>query len=105
MSLFFIIVKTMVNSKSILLIEDDHDIRVCLRQTLESTGFNISSAANGRDALNLLQRNPLPRLIIVDLCMPIMSGEEFLQKRLHDPELKEIPVLVRSSHLTVFSLR
>lgn len=86
-------------SQVILLIEDDHDIRVAFRQTLEQCGYFVCSAANGWDALDLLSKTSTPKLIILDLSMPIMSGEEFLKLKEENPRFKEIPVLLVSSHL------
>ncbi len=88
----------MVN-KAILVIEDDHDIRVAFRQTLEQSGYFVCSAANGWDALDLLEKTTPPKLIILDLSMPIMSGEEFLKLKEENLKIKDIPVLLVSSHL------
>lgn len=63
---------------AVLLIEDNHDLRVCERQILEDKGINVLSATNGRDALNLIRNGLNPKVIILDLKMPIMDGEEFL---------------------------
>ena len=84
---------------AILLIEDDHDIRVAFRQTLEDCGYFVCSAANGWDALDLLEKTTPPNLIILDLSMPIMSGEEFLKLKEENLKIKDIPVLLVSSHL------
>jgi DNA-binding response OmpR family regulator len=78
---------------SILLIEDDHDIRVAFRQTLEECGFKVHSAANGRDGLLLLSKFK-PKLIVLDLGMPIMPGDEFLRTKDAIPDFNQIPVLV-----------
>ncbi len=88
----------MVN-QAILIIEDDHDIRVAFRQTLEQCGYFVCSAANGWDALDLLAKITPPKLIILDLSMPIMSGEEFLKLKEENLKIKDIPVLLISSHL------
>jgi len=82
----------------ILLIEDDHDIRDSFRQILEDMGHSVLSAANGWDAIALLEKIPNPLLIILDLSMPIMNGEEFLKLKEAHPKLSEIPVLIASSH-------
>lgn len=83
-------------TETILLIEDDHDIRVSFRQTLEDSGYFIYSAANGKDALALLEIIAPPKLIILDLGMPIMNGEEFLKNKNKIPKIADTKVLIVS---------
>ena len=80
----------------ILLVEDDHDIRVAVRQTLEMASYEVVSAPNGADALRILDRQQ-PDLIILDLHMPLMDGEEFLKAKERDERLAEIPVILISA--------
>lgn len=80
--------------ETVLLIEDDHDIRVSFRQILENLGYFIYSVTNGKDALFLLERITPPKLVIVDLAMPIMNGEDFLKEKEAHPEHAKIPVLL-----------
>lgn len=80
----------------ILLVEDDHDIRVAVRQTLELANYNVLSAPNGVDALRILNRQK-PDLIILDLVMPLMDGEEFLKAKERDDRLASIPVILISA--------
>lgn len=81
--------------RSILLVEDDTDTRRALDDLLTEQGFDVRCAANGAEAIALLQeRSTKPDLIILDIWMPYMDGLEFraLQKVL--PGAKDIPVLV-----------
>lgn len=80
----------------ILLVEDDHDIRVAVRQTLEMASYEVVSAPNGADALRILNRQQ-PDLIILDLHMPLMDGEEFLKAKERDDRLAAIPVILISA--------
>jgi CheY-like chemotaxis protein len=80
--------------KSILVIEDDHDTRVSLRQSLEAEGYFIFSAANGKQGWEMLQRIKPPCLILLDMVMPLMNGEEFIRLIESDPELHMIPVVL-----------
>ncbi len=80
----------------ILLVEDDHDIRVAIRQTLEMADYDVLSAPNGADALKILNRQQ-PDLIILDLQMPLMDGEEFLKAKERDDRLATIPVILISA--------
>lgn len=87
----------MRQEKSILVIDDEDGIRDVLKMFLESEGFKVSGAENGKVALKmLLESNPLPSAIFLDLMMPIMNGREFLETLLRDnPEiLKRVPVIV-----------
>ncbi|MGZ3693431.1 MAG: response regulator [Bdellovibrionota bacterium] len=80
--------------KSILVIEDDHDTRVSMRQQLEADGFFVFSAANGQQGIEILKRIKQPCLILLDLVMPVMDGETFVKTIEADPELHMIPVVL-----------
>lgn len=82
---------------TILLIEDDHDIRVAIRQALEDAFYRVLSAPNGRDGLKILNKER-PSLIILDMVMPLMDGEEFLKSMGRDDRLKDIPVIQISAY-------
>jgi CheY-like chemotaxis protein len=83
--------------KSIVLIEDDHDIRVSLGEALEGEGYSVHSAANGIEGIALLKRIKPPSLILLDQNMPLMSGEELLKLKAIDQDLAPIPVVVISA--------
>jgi two-component system, chemotaxis family, chemotaxis protein CheY len=85
---------------TVLIIEDEHDIRVTLRQALEEVGFFVVSATNGAAALDLLGQMTAPRLILLDLNMPLMNGDQFLQVQQADPKLRTIPVIQMSASKT-----
>lgn len=65
-------------TNKILLIEDDIDIQDNLRLFLEMENFEVESVTNGKQALELMQKEGRPRLILLDLMMPIMNGYEML---------------------------
>ncbi len=82
---------------SVLVVEDDADIRDFAAELLEGEGFRVSRAANGRQALDYLHRATGPTcLILLDLMMPVLSGEEFRLEQLDDPTLASIPVVLMS---------
>jgi len=60
----------------ILVIDDDPDLREFLRLMLTSMGFEVTSAANGQQALDAIERHD-PDLILLDMKMPVMDGWEF----------------------------
>jgi two-component system response regulator VicR len=82
---------------TILLVEDDHDIRVTIRHALEDSSYRVLSAPNGRDALKILNKER-PALIILDMVMPLMDGEEFLKAISRDDRLRNLPVIQISAH-------
>lgn len=84
-------------TKTVLVVEDDHDTRVSLRQTLEAEGYVVRSAANGIHAIDVLRRYEPPSLILLDVMMPMMNGPEFLDKLRSHPTWKLIPVVVVSA--------
>lgn len=85
------------NFKTCLVIEDDHDLRVSLRQVFEAAGFYVFTVTNGFNALELLKIIPAPKLIICDLNMPIMDGASFILAKKELPKIREVPVIVISA--------
>lgn len=85
------------NCPSIMVIEDDDDIRNTIVELLESEGFKTESAGNGKEALERLSVIPKPCLVLLDMMMPIMNGREFLDRVMKDAYLAPIPILVVSA--------
>jgi CheY-like chemotaxis protein len=86
------------SSKKILIVEDDEAIMLSLIELLKISGFDVSYAYNGQEALELLRSSEsLPSLILLDLFMPVMDGFQFREEQIKDPKLKEIPVVVMSA--------
>lgn len=85
---------------TVLVIDDDRDLREALCSALDDCGFPAVGCGDGRQALDYLQGNsPKPALILLDWMMPVMSGGEFRQEQVKDPRLAEIPVIVISAHV------
>ena len=83
----------------VLVVEDDHDLRDALCSMLGESGYRARGAANGREALEYLRataEHP-PRVILLDLMMPVMSGSEFREEQLQDPRISSIPVVILSA--------
>ncbi len=83
--------------KTVLLVDDDYDIRAVLCEVLEQEGFRVGVATNGREALTYLENNPVPSLILLDLMMPVMNGFEFRELQVANPKWAKIPVIVMSA--------
>lgn len=86
--------------QNVLVVEDDKDIRDAIVELLALEKFRVTTASNGKEALDLLQKSPVswrPCFILLDLMMPVMNGWEFLLAQRADPNLKDIPVLVCSA--------
>lgn len=82
---------------AVLIIEDNVLVRESLAAVLHLYGYAVLEAGNGREALALLERGILPRLILLDLMMPVMDGWEFLAVKGEDPRLSELPVVITSA--------
>lgn len=94
--------------KSILVIDDDIDIREVIIFALENEGFKVTSAENGKvglDHLLALKSSEYPGLIIVDYLMPEMDGLAFIKalKTEHKNSLGRIPIIISSAMGTVES--
>ena len=78
---------------TLLLVEDDDDlarmISIMLRKNVD-----VVHARNGREALAVIQRGPLPTAIITDRAMPTMDGLQFVKQLKQDPLFKRIPVMM-----------
>ena len=81
---------------SILIVDDDADVRELLRVTLETEGYSVACVANGRDALNHLRSHAETCLILLDLLLPVMDGRQFRNAQLRDRSLAWIPVVLMS---------
>jgi CheY-like chemotaxis protein len=84
--------------RSILLVEDNEDLRELYASVLRRGGYLVREAENGQDALAVLESvDSEPCLLLLDLMMPVMSGVELL-KALHDSgRLARLPVIVLSA--------
>jgi signal transduction histidine kinase/CheY-like chemotaxis protein len=80
----------------VLVVEDDPVTRQLLRRELESGGFTVVEATNGRQALEYIARRP-PALILLDLMMPDMDGFEFITELRQHADWRSIPLVVITS--------
>ncbi len=81
---------------SVLVVDDQEDVRETLREVIEMAGCNAITAADGVEALQLLE-TVRPCLIVLDLMMPIMTGQEVLSVLRERPEFAQLPVVISTS--------
>jgi CheY-like chemotaxis protein len=83
---------------TVLIVDDDQDIRESLAEALEGSGFMVRCAANGQEALEWLKLHARETsLVLLDLMMPVMDGEAFLRAKENMPGLWGLPVVVMSA--------
>jgi CheY-like chemotaxis protein len=82
---------------SVLVVDDDADLRIGLCEILVEEGYSVASAVDGADALAHLSEPAMPDIVLLDLRMPNMDGYAFLERRSTSPKLAEIPVIVISA--------
>ena len=85
------------NGKTILVVDDDQDIRDTLTELLQEEGYTVVRASQGIEALCALRDLPTPSLILLDLMMPVMDGWQFRTEQRKDPAIASIPVVVISA--------
>jgi CheY-like chemotaxis protein len=81
---------------TVLLVEDDEDIRQSVAEFLEEEGLCAVTAANGQEAETYLLKNPPPACIVLDLMMPLMDGWT-LAARMREGHLPQIPIVVMTA--------
>jgi CheY-like chemotaxis protein len=85
-----------MSQKTVLIVDDERPIVTLLSRLAQGCGAHAEIAYNGKEALEKMRANP-PDLVLLDLIMPIMSGEEVLAIMETDPALRDIPVVVIST--------
>jgi CheY-like chemotaxis protein len=92
---------------SVLIVDDHADSRELVREWLSNHGYEVIEASDGSEALKILasMRPTEPRLIILDLEMPTMTGWQFLAVAENDEQLARIPVLVTSGSRDLAKVR
>jgi CheY-like chemotaxis protein len=82
-----------VKNKIVLIVDDEERNVFALRSYLETLEMEIITALNGEEAISILQDNPKPDIILLDIMMPIMDGYETLGILKNNDKLKDIPVI------------
>ncbi|MDQ3071194.1 MAG: response regulator [Acidobacteriota bacterium] len=87
----------MTQRRRLLLVEDEPDTRAAMFHVFTQAGYSVLTADDGQQALDLLMLGVRPRLMIVDLLLPNVSGTEFLRYIQNEPDLRTIPRIVVTS--------
>ena len=82
---------------SVLIVDDEPCLRESLQEFLEDEGYAVATATNGAEALDLLERGELPCIMILDLIMPLVTGNQVYERMQNDPRLSKVPILVSTS--------
>lgn len=83
--------------KTILVVDDEPNVREYLKTILLDAGFNVVTAGDGEEAMKLIKQDP-PDFISLDLIMPRKSGHRMLYELKRDKKLSRIPVLIVTAH-------
>ena len=88
----------MPKMRSVLIVEDDNDIREIMVELVAHHGYEPRAARGGQEALDLLNNGQCdePCLILLDWALPLMSGKEFLEMRRATDVIVPIPVIIIS---------
>jgi CheY-like chemotaxis protein len=81
-------------NNTIMVIDDETNIVLILKEILGDIGYRVISAPNGLYAFELLKQMPKPDLFMVDLLMPVMGGRQFIETLQSLPEYNNIPIIL-----------
>ena len=84
-------------AKRILIVEDQEDNRMIVRDVLSSAGYDLIEAVNGEDGVKLAH-SERPDLILMDIQLPIIDGYEATRRIKGSAELKSIPIIAVTSY-------
>lgn len=88
---------TATGPKTVLVVDDEADVRSFLSAALTEAGFEVVTASDGFEALEQVQASP-PDLISLDLVMPKKSGASFYRELTRNKEWSKIPVIIVTGH-------
>jgi CheY-like chemotaxis protein len=81
--------------RTVMVVDDEPDVRFLLRVTLEGAGYGVVEAAHGKAALEQVRHSP-PQLVVTDQMMPLMNGGELIKRLRADESTKAIPIVMIS---------
>lgn len=81
---------------AVLIVDDEPDIRETLEEFLTDEGFAVRGAADGAQALQILS-DELPCVVVLDLIMPVLDGNELIERMQEDSRLTRVPIIITTS--------
>lgn len=91
--------------KTVMIVDDDADIRDTLGDVLGDVGYAVVTAIDGLEALELLRTRPAPDVILLDLMMPRCDGKEFRRRQLAEPAIALVPVVLLTADVNIADKR
>jgi DNA-binding response OmpR family regulator len=85
------------SSNFIMLVEDDKIVANLLSRTLSQRGFSVNISTNGRQAIENLDNNNLPKLVLLDIILPLADGFEVLNQIRSRKGWKKVPIIMLTS--------
>jgi len=85
----------------ILIVEDDPDLRSVQSEVLRMEGYRVRTAADGVEALEMMDAAGTPALVLLDLRMPRLSGWDFAARMRADPARARVPIIVVAAHYAI----
>jgi CheY-like chemotaxis protein len=82
---------------NVLIVDDEPEIRDSLQEFLEDEGYQVSTAADGAEALQRLRSGKRPCVVILDLLLPVVDGNQVYERMQRDADLSRVPVIVSTS--------
>jgi CheY-like chemotaxis protein len=79
--------------RKILVVDDEPDMLTVSVCRLETAGYEVLKAANGKEAIEVMEKD-IPDLILLDLLLPDMQGDAFCRKVRSDARFKKIPIIL-----------
>ena len=86
---------------TILIVEDDPDLRLVHSEILSHEGYTVLTAADGVEALEVVENEGPPAMILLDLRMPRMNGWDLAERLRQRPGWRDIPVVVVAAHYRI----
>ena len=86
---------------TILVVEDDPDLRLVHSEILSNEGYEVVTAADGIEALEVVESQGPPAMILLDLRMPRMNGWDLAERLRQRPGWRDIPIIVVAAHYRI----
>ncbi len=83
--------------KRLLIVDDEANVAHGLKALLQARGYDVELAHDGGEVVERLERDPLPDLLLLDLEMPVIGGQEVLARMRENPRLRDLPVLLATA--------